>query len=144
MILIDTNVISGLWMAESNPDVLARIDAQTIDTLYLPTITVAELRSGLATMPKGKHHTIYQERLEKEVLPIFTDRVLPFDLDASQAYAELMARTRTGGKAIGKADGYIAATSITCGLMVATRDTGPFEAAGLNIINPWKVRSVEV
>jgi hypothetical protein len=28
--------------------------------------------------------------------------------------------------------------------MVATRDIGPFEAAGLNIINPWKVRSVEV
>jgi predicted nucleic acid-binding protein len=31
------------------------------------------------------------------------------------------------------------ATAITHGLIVATRDTSPFEAAGLNVINPWNV-----
>lgn len=138
MILIDTNVISELWKAEPNPDVLAWIDAQTVETLYLSAITVAELRFGLATMPEGKRRTIYQERLEKEVLPTFAGRVLPFDLDASQAYADLMARARAAGKAIGKADGYIAATATACGFMVATRDIGPFEAAGLKIVNPWE------
>lgn len=138
MILIDTNVISELWKAEPNPDLLAWIDAQTVETLYLSAITVAELRFGLATMPEGKRRTIYQERLEKEVLPTFAGRVLPFDLDASQAYADLMARARAAGKAIGKADGYIAATATASGLMVATRDIGPFEAAGLKIVNPWE------
>lgn len=138
MILIDTNVISELWKAEPNPDLLAWIDAQTVETLYLSAITVAELRFGLATMAEGKRRTIYQERLEKEVLPTFAGRVLPFDLDASQAYADLMARARAAGKAIGKADGYIAATATACGFMVATRDIGPFEAAGLKIVNPWE------
>lgn len=138
MILIDTNVISELWKAEPNPDLLAWIDAQTVETLYLSAITVAELRFGLATMAEGKRRTIYQERLEKEVLPTFAGRVLPFDLDASQAYADLMARARAAGKAIGKADGYIAATATACGLMVATRDISPFEAAGLKIVNPWE------
>lgn len=138
MVLIDTNVISELWKAEPNPDVLAWIDAQTVETLYLSAITVAELRFGLATMAEGKRRTIYQERLEKEVLPTFAGRVLPFDLDASQAYADLMARARAAGKAIGKADGYIAATATASGLMVATRDIGPFEAAGLKIVNPWE------
>lgn len=137
MILIDTNVISELWKAEPNPDVLAWIDAQTVETLYLSAVTVAELRFGLATMPEGKRRTIYQERLEKEVLPTFAGRVLPFDLDASQAYADLMARARVVGAAIGKADGYIAATATARGLMVATRDISPFEAAGLKIVNPW-------
>jgi len=137
MILIDTNVISELWKAEPNPDVLAWIDAQTIETLYLSAVTVAELRFGLATMQEGKRRTIYQERLEKEVLPTFAGRVLPFDLDASQAYADLMARARARGNAIGKADGYIAATATACHLMVATRDISPFEAAGLKIVNPW-------
>jgi hypothetical protein len=136
MILIDTNVISELWKAEPNPDVLAWIDAQTIETLYLSAVTVAELRFGLATMQEGKRRTIYQERLEKEVLPTFAGRVLPFDLNASQAYADLMARARARGRAIGKADGYIAATATACGLMVATRDISPFEAAGLQIVNP--------
>jgi predicted nucleic acid-binding protein len=118
--------------------VLTWIDAQTVETLYLSAVTVAELRFGLATMPESKRRMIYQERLEKEVLPTFAGRVLPFDLNTSQAYADLMARARAEGKAIGKTDGYIAATATACGLMVATRDIGPFEAAGLKIVNPWE------
>lgn len=138
MIVIDTNVISELWKVEPNPHVLAWIDAQAIETLYLSAITVAELRYGLATMPEGRRRRIFQQRLENEVLPTFAGRVLPFDLDAAQAYSELMSRAKSGGKAIGKADGYIAATAAARGLMVATRDTGPFEAADLNTVNPWE------
>lgn len=137
MILIDTNVISELWKVEPNPGVLAWIDAQTIETLYLSAVTVAELRFGLATLPEGKRRTIFQERLEKEVLSAFVGRVLPFDLNASQAYADLMALASRKGKAIGKADGYIAATASACGFMVATRDIHPFEAVGLKFVNPW-------
>jgi predicted nucleic acid-binding protein len=140
MILIDTNVISELWKAEPNPDVLAWIDAQAVETLYLSAVTVAELRFGVAAMPEGKRRSIYQERLEKEVLPAFTGRVLPFDLAASRAYADLMVGARLTGKAIGKADGYIAATASACGLMVATRDISPFEAAGLKFVNPWEAQ----
>lgn len=138
MIVIDTNVISELWKIDPNPNVLAWIDAQAVETLYLSAITVAELRYGLATMPEGRRRLIYQERLENEVLPAFAGRVLPFDLDASQAYSNLMARARAEGRAIGKADGYIAATAAAHGLMVATRDTSPFEAAALSTINPWE------
>ncbi|WP_081162408.1 type II toxin-antitoxin system VapC family toxin [Ensifer aridi] len=138
MIVLDTNVISELWKAEPDRTVLAWIDAQMIETLYLSAITVAELRFGLAAMPAGKRRTIFQNRLEGEVLPALAGRVLPFDLDASRSYADLMAQAKTSGKAIGKADGYIAATAVAHGFMVATRDTSPFEATGLDIINPWE------
>lgn len=138
MILIDTNVLSELWKAEPHPAVLAWIDAQPIETLCLSAITVAELCFGLATMPPGQRRTIFQTRLANEVLPAFAGRVLPFDLDAAQAYADLMARARQAGKAIAMADGCIAATAAAYRLMVATRDTGPFEAAGLKVINPWE------
>lgn len=139
MIVLDTNVISELWKVEPDSNVLAWIDAQTVETLYLSAITVAEIRFGLATMPEGKRRMIYQDRLEREVLPAFAGRVLSFDLDASRAYAELMARAREAGKAIGKADGYIAAIARARGLMVATRDTSPFASAGLKVINPWDI-----
>lgn len=138
MIVLDTNVISELWKVDPDSNVLAWIDAQAIETLYLSAVTVAELRYGLATMPEGKRRTIYQQRLEDEVLPNFAGRVLAFDLDTSKTYAELMARARAEGKAIAQADGYIAATAATHGLIVATRDTSPFEAAGLAVIDPWK------
>lgn len=71
-------------------------------------------------------------------MPALAGRVLPFDLDVSQAHADLMARVSVAGKAIGEADGYIAATASACGLMVATRDISPFAAAGLKIVNPWE------
>jgi predicted nucleic acid-binding protein len=138
MILVDTNVISEPWKPMPDERVLAWIDAQAVETLYLSAITVAELRFGIAAMPEGRKRKTLDHRLEREVLPLFQGRVLPFDLEASRAYAELMARAKTTGKAVGKADGYIAATALSRGFAVATRDSGPFEAAGLKVINPWQ------
>ena len=137
MIVLDTNLISELWRVEPDPAVLAWVDAQAIETLYLSAITVAELRHGIATMPAGRRQALYRDRLEREVLPAFTGRVLPFDLEASAAYAELMARARAQGKAIGKEDGYIAAMASVRGFAVATRDQDPFLWLGLTVINPW-------
>jgi predicted nucleic acid-binding protein len=138
MILVDTNVISEPWKPIPEPRVLKWIDAQAIETLYLSVITIAELRFGIAALPEGKRRTTLHDRLEQDVLPLFEGRILPFDLDASQAYAKLMARAKAVGQAIGKADAYIAATAASHGLAVATRDISPFEAAGLNIVNPWQ------
>jgi toxin FitB len=138
MIVLDTNVISELWKSLPDPNVLIWVNKQMIESLYLSAITVAELRFGLAAMPEGKRRNIYRDRLEQEVLPAFASRVMPFDLEASQAYANLMARTRSTGKAISNADGYIAATAAARNMVVASRDTSPFEAAGLNVINPWE------
>lgn len=69
-------------------------------------------------------------------MPLFAGRILPFDAAASETYAQLRARARAQGWAIASADGYIAATAMAHGLVVATRDTGPFETAGLSVINP--------
>jgi predicted nucleic acid-binding protein len=136
MILLDTNVISEP-MRTAEGTVVAWIDAQPLETLYLAAITVAELRFGVASMPKGKRQDTLRDRLEMQVLPLFTGRVLPFDLAASQAYAELMARARAAGLAIGTTDGYIAAIASANKFAVATRDTSPFKAAGVPVINPW-------
>jgi predicted nucleic acid-binding protein len=138
MILVDTNVISEPWKPAPEPRVLKWIDAQAVETLYLSAVTIAELRFGIAAMPKGKRRATLDDRLERDVLPLFDGRILPFDLQASRAYADIMARAKAAGQAVGKADAYIAATAASHGLAVATRDTSPFEAAGLNIVNPWE------
>lgn len=72
------------------------------------------------------------------MLPNFAGRMLAFDLDTSRTCAGLMARARAKGKAIARADGYIAATAAAHGLIVATRDTSTFEAVGLAVITPWE------
>ncbi len=138
MILLDTNVISEPLRREPEPGVIEWIDAQALETLYLSAITVAELRSGIALLPAGKRRTGLLENLERRVLPLFLGRVLPFDLPCSQTYAELIAKAQKAGLATAAADGLIAATAAANRLAVATRDTSPFDVAGVTVINPWK------
>jgi len=137
MILLDTNVVSEPLKAPGDMNVLAWIDAQIIETLYLSAISLAELRFGIAVLPEGKRREILHQRLEQRVLPLFAGRILPFDAAASEAYATLRSRARASGKAIASTDGYIAGIASAHGLAVATRDTSPFEAAGVAVINPW-------
>lgn len=71
------------------------------------------------------------------MLPAFAGRILNFDLSATQAYADLMAKAEAAEQPIGMADGLIAAMARIHGLAVATCDTAPFAAAGIPVINPW-------
>ena len=139
MILVDTNVVSEPLRKAPEPRVAEWLDAQALETLYLSAITVAELRFGVWSLPAGRRLDRLREDLEERVLPMFAGRVLPFDLAASQAYAELMAKAQSEGRMIPVSDAYIAATAAANGLMVATRDTAPFEAAGLKTVDPWTV-----
>lgn len=140
MILLDTNVISEPLKLTGDVGVLTWIDAQSIETLYLSTISLAELRFGIAALPSGKRKDTLHASFEQRILPLFVGRILAFDAAASEAYAALRARARAQGQAIATADGYIAATAVSHGLMVATRDASPFEAAGLTVINPWNTQ----
>jgi predicted nucleic acid-binding protein len=78
------------------------------------------------------------DNLEKRLLPMFANRVLSFDMACTKAYAELLAKCRAAGLAVETADAFIAAVALANGFAVATRDTSPFEAAGVNVINPWQ------
>lgn len=138
MILLDTNVVSEPLRHAPAARVIEWIDAQSLETLYLSAMTVAELRAGVALLPAGKRRTALHESLERQVLPLFVGRVLPFDLACTHAYAELLAKVRKAGSGIETADACIAAVAIANGLTVATRDASPFQAAGLTVINPWE------
>lgn len=137
MILVDTNVISEPLRKSPHAGVIAWLDAQALETLYLSAITVAELRFGLASLPPGKRRDGLRHSLETRVLPLFAGRVLPFDLPAAESYGTLMAEARTAGASISASDGFIAATAAANGMMVATRDTTPFAATGVVFVNPW-------
>jgi len=137
MILLDTNVVSEPLKASCDKNVLSWIDEQVIETLYLSTISLAELRFGIAVLPEGRRRDTLFSSLDQQVIPLFAGRILSFDELASQAYATLRARARIAGQAIATADGYIAAIAVSHGFAVATRDTSPFEAVGLKVINPW-------
>lgn len=137
MIILDTNVLSEPLRRAPSQYVVDWLDAQAIETLYLTTISLAEIRYGIAALPAGKRRSTLAARFDGEVLPRFRDRVLGFDEPAASAYGTLRARARANGLAIGDFDALIAAIADWRKFTVATRDVSPFEAAGVTVINPF-------
>jgi predicted nucleic acid-binding protein len=136
MIVLDTNVVSEAMKPEPHPAVRAWLNGQATETLYLCTVTVAELLFGIGALPVGRRKDLLAQTLDG-LMRLFRDRVLPFDMDAARCYAELAVTAKTAGRGFPTPDGYIAAIASSRGFMVASRDTEPFKAANIRVINPW-------
>ena len=138
MILLDTNVVSEAMKPEPHTAVRAWLNDQAVETLYLSSVTLAELLFGIGALPAGKRKDMLAQTLDG-LLGLFRDRLLPFDIDAARRYAALAVTAKTSGRGFPTPDGYIAAIAASRGFIVASRDTAPYEAAGVSIINPWKM-----
>jgi predicted nucleic acid-binding protein len=137
MIVLDTNVVSEAMRPTPDENVLIWLNEQVAETLYISSVTLAELRFGIAALLEGKRQTILARTLEG-VVGLFENRVLPFDDRAARHYAELAMTARNSRRGFPTRDGYIAAIAASRGFLVACRDTAPFEAAGMTVINPWE------
>jgi predicted nucleic acid-binding protein len=138
MIILDTNVVSEPMRPRADRRVIEWLDAQAAETLFLTTVSLAELLVGVACLPDGAHKTEISAALEDLLANLFDARILAFDQQSARHYAELMSRARSAGQAISVADGQIAAIALAHGFSLATRDAVPFRAAGVRVIDPWQ------
>ncbi len=136
MIVLDTNVVSEAMKPEPHSAVRSWLNVQAAETLHLSSVTLAELLFGVGALPAGRRKHMLAQTLDGLIL-LFRDRVLPFDTDAARRYADLAVLAKSGGKGFPTPDGYIAAIAASRGFIVASRDTAPYTAAGVTVINPW-------
>ncbi|MCL2074921.1 MAG: type II toxin-antitoxin system VapC family toxin [Betaproteobacteria bacterium] len=136
MIILDTNVVSEAMKPVPHPTVRGWLNAQVAETLYLSSVTLAELLFGIASLPSGKRKDMLTNALDGLML-LFKDRVLPFDHDSARRYAELAVTAKNIGRGFPAPDGYIAAIAASRNFIVASRDTAPYEAVGVAVIDPW-------
>ena len=139
MIVLNTNVISEALKPQPHPALQAWLDAQAAETLYLTSITLAEFWFGIGVLPAGRRKTALEQAVDG-LSPLFEGRILPFDTAAARCYADRAVRARAAGQGLPTPDGYIAAIAAAHGYAVATRDTAPFKAAGVEVVNPWEFR----
>ena len=137
MIVLDTNVISEAMKPEPNQSVHTWLNEQAIETLYISSVTLAEMLFGIAVLPDGRRKDMLEQTLDG-LLDLFRDRILPFDIEAARHYAKLAIIAKSGERGFPTPDGYIAAIATSRKFTVASRDTGPYEAAGVDVINPWQ------
>jgi len=137
LILLDTNVVSEAMRPQPDRNVLAWLDAQAAESLYLSTVSLAELLLGIESLPAGKRRKALAAALDQQIITLFAERIAAFDLGAAQVYGKIVTRARRHGYPLGVADAQIAAIAVSRLFSVAARDEAPFEAAGVPVINPW-------
>jgi predicted nucleic acid-binding protein len=138
VILLDTNVVSEALKPRPEPVVIAWIDAQRIEDLFLASVSLAELHTGIEIMPPGRRRDALAQLLQTSLERLFQSRIVPFDERAAIVYAAIFAKARALGISIAMGDGQIAAIAHVHGYSVATRDESPFRSAGIPVINPWR------
>jgi predicted nucleic acid-binding protein len=137
MIVLDTDVISEPMKPEPRPAVRTWLNEQVAETLYLGSVTLAEILFVIALPPAGRRRNTLTRALDG-LLGLFGDRVLPFDTDAARHYTALAVAARNAGRGFPTPDGYIAAIAASRGFIVAARDRSPYEAVGLRVVDPWQ------
>jgi predicted nucleic acid-binding protein len=136
VIVLDTNVIAEAMRPDPNPAVVSWLNGQSAETLYLSSVTLAELLFGIGAIPSGARRDRLAQALDR-LLALFPGRVLPFDQDAARRYADMAVTARAAGHPLPVSDGYIAATAASRGFAVATRNTRDFQNIGVDLIDPW-------
>jgi predicted nucleic acid-binding protein len=138
MIILDTNVLSELMQAQPDAQVVAWLDAQASDTVWLNSITLFEARYGLALMPSGQRKTLLAERFEAVLHEDFQNRVLVFDVPAAQKAAQLAAERKNRGRPVDMRDTFIAGIALARRASLATHNTRNFDDLSVPVVNPWE------
>jgi predicted nucleic acid-binding protein len=128
--------MSSLMRGEPHPAVLSWVTAQPRSLLYTTHVCQAEILYGIAALPEGRRLTALAAA-EAMFAEDFAERLLPFEERAAARYPEIVLARRQAGHPIEKFDALIAATALTAGASIATRDTGEFAGCGLTVIDPW-------
>ncbi len=134
--LLDTNVIGNLTRPAPSRSLIAWMEDQIDDDLFIASLTLAELRKGVLEKPAGKRRDQLDAWFEGSQGPqaLFAGRILPFDERAGLAWAELMAKGKASGRPRSGLDMIIAAIARTNGCVVVTDNERDF--AGIEFINP--------
>ena len=137
MIVLDTNVLSEAFKPSPSEAVLGWLGAQEPPSVFITTITQAELLYGVEMLPAGKRRMRLSAAIEKVFTEEFRERILPFDQDAARVFAKIVAGRDALGRPISQSDAMIAAVARSRRAALATRNTSDFEHCGVRIINPW-------
>lgn len=133
MFLVDTDVLSALAKRQRHPNVEAWIARQRTSDLFVSVITIGEIERGIALQrSKGPNFAAALAEWLDQILNLYGDHVLPFDLASARRWGQLSAALGHHG-----ADLQIAATALDRGLTVVTRNVSDFAPTGVSVLDPF-------
>ena len=138
MIILDTNVLSALMQQQPDPQVVAWLDDQPAESIWLSSITLFEVRYGLALLAPGQRKNMLQERFDQLLQDDLQNRVLLFDVNAATHAAQLAADRKARGRPVDMRDTFIAGIALARRATLATRNIRHFDDLSVPVVNPWE------
>lgn len=131
--LVDANVLSEPTKAEPDPGVVEWLRLHEPDIAVDPII-LGEVRFGILLLPKGRRRTRLERWFDKGIARL---HCVSWEAHTGLRWARLLAALRASGCAMPIKDSLIAATALTHGLTVVTRNQADFKDARVKIVNPF-------
>jgi predicted nucleic acid-binding protein len=141
MIILDTNVLSALMQTDVDPAVVAWLDAQRAESIWLTSVTIFEARYGLELLPDGRKKLSLQERFEALLRDELKHQVLMFDAAAAAQAASLAAQRKAQGRPVDMRDTFIGGIAQAKRASLATRNVRHFDDLSVPVVNPWAPNS---
>lgn len=135
--LPDTNVISEWLKPQPHAGVIRWLASADEDRVSISVVTIAEVRSGLERMPKGRRRDRIATWLSEDLVVRFEGRIVPVDLAIAQEWGVVVGQARGRGLNIGIMDAFLAATARSRGMTLVTRNTRDFRGLGVEVFDPW-------
>jgi toxin FitB len=134
--LIDTNIISEVRKRKRcDPHVAAWYASIADEELFLSTLVLGEIRKGVElARSRDPDKAAALERWLRQVAATFEGRVLGIDNAVSDQWGRMNAI-----RSIPVIDGLMAATAVTNGLTLVTRNDRDIAGVGATVLNPFRI-----
>lgn len=136
MIILDTNVVSAVMLPERNRKIVQWLDSHSPSSIWITAITLLESRWGLIAMDEGRRKNQLSDALDNFLVTI-ERRILPFDTEAAECSARVLASRAPSGRNVSAHDTQIAGIAIARRARLATRNVRDFQDLDVTLINPW-------
>lgn len=135
--LVDANVLSEPTRPNPQPIVIEWLAANETGVV-VDAIILGELRIGVFALPAGSRRSRLEHWLDEVASAV---RCLPWDAAVSRRWSKLVVDLRRKGRTMPILDSMIAATALHHDLVIATRNTRDFGAAGVRVVDPFRTGS---
>ena len=133
--LVDTNIWSETLKKRPDPDAVTWLRKHE-QQLFMSTLTIGEIKSGIDQLPAGKRRHRYQTWLTK-LSDRMGGRILSFNKSVATVWGQLLAQWLAKGVKLPTIDSQIAATAKRHSLVIATRNEIDFRRSGVKVVNPF-------
>ena len=137
MILLDTNVLSALMLADPDPSVVRWLDRLDPLSIWTTAITVFEIRYGLERRGPGRKTRQLEEAFAALIREDLDGRVAPVDGAAAEAAAMLAGKRAASGRVVDFRDTLIAGIALSRRADLATRNIRHFTDLETRVVDPW-------